>query len=88
MNITNIKKEANYYQIVQKNDSSVYSINYFRLNDSLLMKGIALDEAGTRLQGWSYWFHENGLVESEGFYENGVKTGALAQRHRPSDLVV
>lgn len=45
------------------------------MNDSLLMKGTAMDEAGIQLHGWSQWFHQNGLVESEGFYENGVKIG-------------
>jgi len=39
------------------------------------MKGSALDDAGSMLNGWSQWYYENGLIESEGFYENGAKIG-------------
>ena len=39
------------------------------------MKGLAMDETGTRLHGWSEWYHENGLIESNGYYKNGAKYG-------------
>ena len=81
LNITNNKKDASYYQIANKTDSLVYSINYFRLNNILLMNGSALDAEGIKLNGWSQWYHENGLIESEGFYENGAKIGIWKRYH-------
>ena len=39
------------------------------------MNGSAMDKEGIRLNGWSQWYHINGLIESEGFYENGAKIG-------------
>ena len=83
LNIIDSKKDASYYQIIQKIDSSVYSINYFRLNNILLMKGNALDAEGKRLNGWSEWYHENGLIESKGFYDNGAKIGVW-KRYKPN----
>lgn len=75
LNITENKKDANYYQIVQTTDSSTFTINYYRINNTLLMRGEALDGAGTRLHGWSEWYHENGSIESKGYYKNGAKYG-------------
>ncbi len=39
------------------------------------MKGISLDNAGDRLDGWSQWYYENGVIESEGYYKIGAKIG-------------
>lgn len=75
LNSTSSKQYARYYQIIQQSDSSVYIMKYYRLNNTLLMKGDAIDDGGIKLHGFSQWYHENGLIESEGFYKNGAKVG-------------
>jgi hypothetical protein len=75
LKFTDNKKDANYYLISQESDSSGYSINIYRLNKTLLMAGNAADPSGIRLNGLVKWYHENGSIESEGYYNDGSKTG-------------
>ena len=85
LNIVEYKKDAKYYQTVRKTDSALFSINYYRLNNTLLMKGSSLDETGTRLHDWSQWVHENGSIESEGYYKNGTKIGVWKRYYANGD---
>jgi hypothetical protein len=75
LNFTDNKKDANYYLISQKSDSTGYAINIYRLNKTLLMAGNATDPRGVKLNGLVKWYHENGAIESEGRYNNGSKIG-------------
>lgn len=75
LNHTDNKKNAAYYLISEKLDSTGYLIGIYRLNETILMTGFAFDKSGIRLNGNAKWYHENGNLESEGNYENGSKIG-------------
>jgi hypothetical protein len=75
LNFIDDKNNALYYLISEKEDSSRFKINIYRINKTLLMMGYASDYRGVRLNGGVKWYHENGSIESEGNYKNGSKTG-------------
>ena len=76
LNPTDDKKTANYYLISEKISDSDFSIVIYRMNQTLLMKGNSTDSYGTKLYGLGKWYHENGNIESEGYYEEGSKIGS------------
>jgi len=73
---TENKKDASYYLISEKMDTSDYLIGIYRMDQTILMTGSAIDSRGIRFNGLAKWYHDNGKLESEGYYDNGTKTGA------------
>ena len=75
LNITENKQDASYYLISERIDTTEFLVGIYRMDKTLLMTGNSIDSRGIRLNGLAKWYHGNGNLESEGYYNNGTKTG-------------
>lgn len=72
---------ARFFAVTTQTDSGYVESDYFIHEKKLQMTGKYEDEAHKIKNGYFYWFHPNGTIESYGKYEHNKKTGLWLSYH-------
>ncbi len=76
LNVTKNKAAAKFTRSITKVSESLFEVKINFQTGELMMVGTYMDESLSIAQGEFVYFFANGIKESQGLYESGVRVGA------------